>query len=307
MRDRPESVSPDAKTAVALVGCGAWGRNILRDLILLGHSVHVVDPDAAARSSALERGASHVYERLDDLPACSGYVVAAPIPDLTPVCARLLEHKKPVFSEKTLCMSMRDYEFLAGLEGSENVFVMHKWHYHPGIEALRAVVESGEIGELEEMSTTRHAWVNDWHGGDVFWTQAVHDLTIVKHILGHIPTEIRAINVIKDRDGLPVSVTAMLGSKPAVNISVSGRHTSKKSGVSLHGQRGSAELCNAHDDHIKVRNEKGEAKVAIDTTFPLYLELKEFTEYLAGGRKPRCNLEDAKEVTQAILNLKKEA
>ena len=60
---------------------------------------------------------------------------------------------------------------------------MHKWHYHPGIEALRRLAMSGELGRLEEVATTRHAWVNDFHGGDVFWTQAVHDLTIVKHIV----------------------------------------------------------------------------------------------------------------------------
>jgi predicted dehydrogenase len=250
-------------------------------------------------------GASEAYCRIDELPQCNGYVVAVPIGDLTKECVGLLKFKKPVFSEKTLCLSMDDYNLLKKSGGSDYIFAMHKWHYHPGIEALRLVAQSGKIGEVEELCATRHAWVNDFHGGDVFWTQAVHDLTIIKHILGSIPEEVKAIHIIKNKDGLPVSLTAVLGDEPAVILSVSGRACNKISGVSIHGNKGSAGLYNALDDHITVRAEEGEEKIPIDTTFPLYLELKEFVEYLNNGHRPRYNLEDAKEVTQAILKLRK--
>ena len=294
-------------TTIGLVGCGGWGKNILRDLIRLTCCVYVVDIDSGARRRACEMGASEAYCRPGELPPCSGYVVAVPIPDLTRECVSLLKFKKPIFSEKTLCLSMNDYSLLKRCGGSEYVFAMHKWHYHPGIEALRLVAQSGRIGQVEELCATRHAWVNDFHGGDVFWTQAVHDLTIVKHILGSIPDTIKAVHIIKNEDGLPVCVTAVFGDRPAVILSVSGRHCNKISGVSIHGNKGSAELYDALDDHITVRSEEGEEKIPIDTTFPLYLELKEFVEYLSNGPRPRCDLEDAKEVTQAILKLRKKA
>ena len=99
----------------------------------------------------------------------------------------------------------------------------------------------------------------------------------------------------------------MIGDKPTVIMSVSSRHCNKISGVSIHGEKGSAELYNAYDDHLTIRNKEGEEKIPIDTTFPLYLELKEFVEYLQGGAKPRCNLYSAEEVTKAILNLRKSA
>ncbi|MFA5113124.1 MAG: Gfo/Idh/MocA family oxidoreductase [Candidatus Margulisiibacteriota bacterium] len=292
---------------LGLIGCGNWGRNILRDLIKLECETQVVDPDPAARDLAAELGALRAYSSVSELPACDGYVVAVPIPDLTKECARLLPQKKPIFAEKTLCLSLADYARLKSLGGAGYIFAMHKWHYHPGIEALRLIARSDRIGRLEELCLTRHAWVNDFHGGDVFWTQSVHDLTIIKHILGAIPAEIRAIKVIKDNTGLPVSLTAMLGHDPAVTLNVSGRHCNKVSGVSLHGQKGSAELYDAYDDHLTVRNAKGEEKVPIDTAYPLYLELQEFVAYLQGGPAPRCDLESAKEVTQAILNLRKKA
>jgi predicted dehydrogenase len=220
------------------------------------------------------------------------------------VTSKLLKNKKPVFSEKTLCLSMKDFELLREMGGETSVFVMHKWHYHPGIEALRKVAGSGKIGIIEEVCTTRHTWVRDFHGGDVFWTQAVHDLTIIKHILGYIPDTVRAINVIKNEKGLPVSLTALLGDKPAVILSVSGIHCNKESGVSIHGNRGSAMLHDAYDPFITVTTDNGVEKIPLDTTFPLYLELKEFIDYLQGGSRPRCDLTRAGEITRAILNLR---
>ncbi len=293
--------------STGLIGCGAWGKNILRDLLLLGCTVYVADIDTAARLRAGNKGAAGVFDNLDLLPSCDGYVVAVPIPDLAKVCAELLQHGKPVFSEKTLCLSLGDFDFLNGLGGANQIFLMHKWHYHPGIEALRLVAQSGKIGKVEQLCTIRHAWVNDFHGGDVFWTQSVHDLTIIKHIIGYIPDKVQTINAIRNEAGLPVSFTAVLGDEPAVVMSVSGNHCSNVSGVSIHGSRGSAALANAYDDHIVVRHLTGEEKIKIDTTFPLYLELREFIDYLHGGPRPRCTLEDARQIALAIMNLRKAA
>jgi predicted dehydrogenase len=292
---------------IGLIGCGNWGSNILRDLLRLQCSVSVVDTDSQARTRALQNGASKVCSVLEDLPVCDGYVVAVLIPDLTRVSSALLRFKKPIFSEKTLCLSINDFNHLSASGGGEYIFPMHKWHYHPGIEALRAIAASGRIGNIQELSTTRHGWVNDFHGGDVFWTQSVHDLTIIKHIVGYIPYKINAIHVIKDDAGLPVSFSASIGDMPIVNISVSGRHWNKVSAVSIQGTKGSAGLRDAYDDHVLVRDTRGEEKIPIDTTFPLYLELKEFVEYLAGGPKPRCTLQNAREVTEAIVHLRESA
>ena len=199
---------------------------------------------------------------------------------------------------------MQDFELLQGMGGESYVFTMHKWQYHPGIEALRQVAGSGKIGIIEEVCTARHTWVKDFHGGDVFWTQTVHDLTIIKHILGYIPDAVRAINVIKNERGLPVSLTAIMGYRPAVILSVSGIHCDKVSGVSIHGNKGSAMLHDAYDSFITLTTDNGEEKIPIDTTFPLYLELKEFIDYLHGGSRPRCDLNSAGEITRAILSLR---
>jgi predicted dehydrogenase len=102
-----------------------------------------------------------------------------------------------------------------------------------------------------------------------------------------------------------VSVRALLGSDPLVTISVSGRHTSKVSSVSVHGSRGTAELKDSLDDAIAIRTPAGSRSIPIDTEYPLYRELREFVGYLDGGPRPRCDLTDAGEVTQALLGLRR--
>lgn len=292
---------------VGLVGCGKWGANILRDLVSLGCEVQVVDFAPGARAHALQHGAAGVYDALESLPPCQGFVVAVPIPDLAPVCARLIPRGRPIFAEKTLCTSMEAVADLEALGGRDLIYAMHKWHYHPGIEALRRLAAEGSLGMLRGIHTTRHAWVPDFHGGDVFWTLAIHDLTIVEHILGEVPTQVRAVDIVQDEFGLPVGLTAMLGSDPAVVLSVHGRHWNRQTSISLHGTHGTAGLLDACADHIVLRDKYGERQLPIDTTFPLLLELNEFITHLKGGPPPRCGLSQAGELTRRLLELRSAA
>jgi len=292
---------------IGLIGCGNWGKNILRDLVLLGCQVHVADINSEAQNLALARGAMDVCSEPSDLPICDGYIVASPIPDLAPVCAGLLKYQKPIFAEKTLCLTMEIADELKSLGGNEFIFAMHKWHYHPGIEALRQVAQSGRIGKLSELFTYHHGWANGFHGGDIFWGWAIHDLTIVKHIFGYIPEQINCANIIRDSNGLSFSLTAILGQGPVANLLVNGRHAEKVTSVSIHGEKGTAILRDAYDPFILVKDEKGSEKIEIDVTFPLYLELKEFIEYLRGGPPPRCGLSEAREMTRILLDLRHKA
>jgi predicted dehydrogenase len=292
---------------IGLVGCGKWGANILRDLVSLGCEVQVVDFAPGARAYALQHGAAGAHDALESLPPCQGFVVAVPIPDLAPVCAQLIPHGRPIFAEKTLCTSMEAVADLEARGGRDLIYAMHKWHYHPGIEALRRIAAEGALGRLQGVQTTRHAWVPDFHGGDVFWTLAIHDLTILEHILGDVPSQIRALDVILDASGLAVGLTALLGSGPAVLMSVHGRHWNNQVSVSLQGTHGTAGLRDAYADHVVLRDAHGERRVPIDTTFPLLLELREFITHLQGGPRPRCGLSQAGAHTQRLLDLRKAA
>lgn len=292
---------------VGLTGCGKWGKNILRDLLSLGCRVHVADADPDMRDRALAGGAASACGSWKELPECDGHVVAVPIPDLAPVSLGLLRHRKPIFVEKTLCLSTESAKRLAEAGGDEHLFVMHKWHYHPGIEALRQIAVSGQIGSLREILSIRHGWNDGFHAGDIYSGNAVHDITIFEHILGALPSVVQWAHQIKDASGTPVSVAAAIGKGPVAVLSANGRHAKRKREVSITGTKGSAVLTSPYEDHVDILTEDGPSTLPIDTTFPLLLELKEFIAHLEGGKRPRCGLKNAEEVWRLLLTIREHA
>ena len=62
-----------AGAKVGLIGCGSWGRFILRDLIALGCTVSVVAPSAESRARA--EAAQAVVDSISELPDVDGIVV----------------------------------------------------------------------------------------------------------------------------------------------------------------------------------------------------------------------------------------
>ena len=288
---------------IGLIGCGAWGRNILRDLRSLGCSVVVADVTPECREQALNSGAKQVFKNSDELPLCDGYVVATPILVLAQEAKKLLPRGVPIFSEKTLCPTMAHAEELASAGGEGRIFLMHKWEYHRGIQALRAIAESGRIGDLETVSCIRHGWQSPISDGDVPTRLAVHDLTIVRHILDSIPAPV--FSLIRDEDGSAISLWAVLGEGPRAVLSIDWRNPRHSRSVTLHGTTGAALLPDAYSDHILVRDHSGEERAHFDNTMPLYDELKEFTAYLQGGPPPRCGFDHARECAMALDALRK--
>ena len=158
-------------TTVGLIGCGKWGQNILRDLLSLDCRVIVADPSPQARATALRMGAESAVENgsaIDD-PSCDGYVVASPILTLPDESEKMLRRGKPVFCEKPVFMTDGEKKRLLAAGAAERLFAMYKFFYHPGIEALRSMIASGELGPVEAIILQRLNWDDDFQGTDCLW------------------------------------------------------------------------------------------------------------------------------------------
>lgn len=283
---------------IGLIGCGSWGKNILRDLCALECRVMAADLSPSARTEAMRLGAGKVFPCSDDLPTCDGYVIATPIPSLAREAVKMIPRGAPIFSEKTLCPTRAQADELFEAGGRGKIFVMHKWEYHRGIQTLASIADSGRIGRLEQVSCVRYGWRTGDSDDDVLTRLAVHDLTIVRHILGAIPSP--TFCMIRKEKGVPIALWAVLGESPHVVLSVDWRHPVHTRSVALNGTRGAALLAGAYSDYITVRDESGEELVHFENTLPLYEELKEFVEYLKGGRPPRCGLDHAADAAIAL-------
>ena len=98
---------------VGLVGCGRWGRHILRDLRSLGCDVPVVARSQASRQRAEEGGAAEIVAEMAALRGVDGVVVSTPTSTHAEVVEEALELGVPVYVEKPLTADLASARRLA--------------------------------------------------------------------------------------------------------------------------------------------------------------------------------------------------
>lgn len=294
---------------VALVGCGRWGGHILRDLRTLGCDVPVVARSADSRARAEQGGAAGIVSDIQSLPAVQGAVVATSSSSHADVAEELLERSIPIFVEKPMTMDLPSAQRLAR-EAADRVFVMHKWRYHPGVEAIADIAQTEELGPAIGLRTTRIGWSTRNREDDPIWYLAPHDLSIAIEILGSVPKPTSAIA--QTVEGKPVAMLATLGRRPWLTIDISARSPEHKRRIELIAENGWAVMQDSYSDHVEIYkgpaingSEPPDPELRpIATEVPLLRELRAFVEHIGGGSPPKSSAEQGLEVVSTIVALR---
>jgi len=296
--------APDLKMPmppVLLVGCGRWGRNILRDLAIIGRPTVVVDtsPEALAAAAPFARA---TYRSLDLHEHVAGVIIATPATDHVATIERIARLRMPIFVEKPLAPRIEDAERAVALTGNR-LFVMDKWRYHPGIEALGALARSGELGPVRAMRTWRVGWGHTHEDIDPIWTLLPHDLSIVREILGFVPP---AVHAIAERGVDRVwGMTACLGADPVCVIEVSARRPEHRRRIEVIFDTAVAFLDGDRDTLIQIRSDDGHREISVGDEPPLRRELQTFVSHLDGGPPPKSSGHDGVAVVRRICELRR--
>jgi predicted dehydrogenase len=296
------------RVRVSLAGCGRWGRHILRDLLALGAEVAVADPNPEARLHAAATGASKAVSDLGELGPSDGIIIATPASTHAAVIQQALTGSGPVFVEKPLTNDARAARLLAE-QGRNRLFVMDKWRYHPGIEELRRIRESGELGRVLGLHIQQVGWGSPQRDVDVAWTLLPHSLGIALEVLGEVPRVKQAFA--ECLDGAVVGMNAVLGGAPWVVLEISGRAPAKRREFRLHCEDGVAWLDDAAAHHIRLArggpwtgaDAQDVQQRTISTELPLLAELRAFVGHLRGGPKPRSSAEEGALAVERIHEL----
>jgi len=291
---------------VGLVGCGSWGVNILRDLRSLGSEVVAVARSAESRARAEQGGAAGIVDSIPGLGAVDGVVVATPETAHAATVAEALELGVPVFAEKPLTVDPRSADRLARA-APDRLFVMDKWRYHPGVEALRDLVASRELGPVRGITLKRLGWGNVHPTSDSTWHLVPHDLAIALEILGFIPEPRFAVaEQLADK---PTGLVAVLGSDPWVAIEASIASPRRLREVRVACRDGIAALPDSLADHLLVaRTERlGQEPEhrPIGDAMPLERELAAFLGHLRGGPPPRSSAAEGAANVAAVGELRR--
>ena len=183
---------------VAVVGCGYWGPNLIRNFSSLpGCRVKQVcdtDENRLAHMNKLYPSVRTTTEFEDlimdkDLDAV---VVATPVRLHHELAKKSLLAGKHTFIEKPMATSSAECEELVGLAAKKNLTLMvgHTFIYSTPVRRIKEIVDSGEIGEVQYISSRRLNLGLFQKDINVTWDLAPHDISIILYLIGRPPVSI---------------------------------------------------------------------------------------------------------------------
>lgn len=183
-------------TEVAVIGCGYWGRNLVRTFAELGALGAVVDPDevvAAALGDTYGVPPRTFDEVLVDA-SIGAVVIAAPAKDHAALALAALDAGKHVYVEKPLALTLADAERVVAraAEVDRTLMVGHLLQYHPAFLELRRLVADGRLGDLRYLYSNRVNLGKFRQEENILWSFAPHDLSMILALVGEEPSRVWA-------------------------------------------------------------------------------------------------------------------
>jgi predicted dehydrogenase len=185
---------------VAVVGCGYWGPNLIRNFVTCPSSRVVMlcdqDRQRLEKCCTFCPGATLVQDFQEvlansDVEAVS---IATPVGTHGRLAAAALEAGKHVLVEKPLATSVKEAEVLVRLaqKCQRVLMVDHTFIYSPAIRKIKELIDSGELGDIYYLDSVRINLGLFQNDVNVLWDLAPHDLSIVDYLLGRLPRSVAA-------------------------------------------------------------------------------------------------------------------
>ena len=285
---------------VALVGCGGWGRNLLRVLLESPRAdmVAVAEPHplrhAMAEALALDTPiVATLDEALGHEP--DAIVIATPPHTHAAIAMEALSAGMDVFVEKPLATRAADADRLAAkaAELGRIAMVGHLLRYHPSVCRLVDLAASGALGPLRRFESSRLSVAGD-RSASAIWTLGPHDFSVLRAI---DPSPMRKLTARVGPSGDPVAIEAELTSGLEVSIALSRVAPTKERRLKLIGAARTAELDDVNTPDCVLVD--GEAQV-VAWHEPLAAEIDHFLRCAIDRSRPRTSFDEGADVVRAL-------
>lgn len=183
---------------VGVVGCGYWGSKHVRVLngIDAVEQVAIIDSNIH-RVSGLVRSfpAAKAFSTLDAaLDSVDAVVIATPPTLHVPLALQAIAAGKHVLVEKPLATTSADAALLidSAEEAGVQLMVGHTFEHNAAVWKLRALIESGQLGDLYYLDTARLNLGLYQSDVNVIFDLAPHDISVLNFVLGVQPDSVHA-------------------------------------------------------------------------------------------------------------------
>lgn len=312
---------------VAVIGCGYWGKNLVRNFYELEALAAVCDPvEAVAEnfSKQYDVPAKSWSEVLSD-NSIKGVVLAIPAPLHAQLCCEAIKAGKDVYVEKPLALTEAEGEEIKTVlaKSSQILLVGHLLQYHPAIEKIKELMIDDTIGALKYIRSHRFNMGKIRHEENVLWSFAPHDFSVI-HSLANSPIDsLHAYKQCLFNDTIAdrVDVNIVFDSGAQAEVCVSWVHPFKEQKLVVGGEKGML----VFDDtfplqeklklyrHNYARNgkiivtEKAEPEaIILPSVEPLKSECQHFIDCMRSRQQPRTNIEEGMAVVHMLQLAQKE-
>ena len=234
---------------IAMMGCGYWGKNLVRNFHDLGYLAMVCDPAEQGRAAARQIAPGvEVVSEFDSVLKSKGITavgIAAPAALHYELAKAALLAEKDVYVEKPLCLNIGEADELVRLADKQGKVLMvgHLLQYHPCVEALHARLAQGDLGKLHYIISNRLNLGKIRREENALWSFAPHDISVILSLAGgQLPEQVRCNGGVYLNHGIAdTTLTAMrFGGGIRAHVFVSWLNPFKEQKLTVVGSSGIA-------------------------------------------------------------------
>lgn len=295
------------KKCTAVVGCGLWGRNIVRNFYNLGALHSVCDLD--------KENLKMIQELYPEVETTSDFDGILKNPEIVALCIVTPSHThfnlvkkailagKHVYVEKPISTSSQEALELKELAQQVGVklLVGHLLLYHPAVNRLKMLIAEGVLGEIKYAQSDRlniNYFKND---RSVMWDLAPHDVSMIAHVTGKAPLRvISATGCDSEFENIYDITHLTIEFEDGVigQVSDSWIHPQKRVSLLVRGTKATAILDDTiQEGKLKVYDNKKGSQNEIEVfdyleIEPLKLECQHFLNCIQNDKTPRSDGEN---------------
>lgn len=188
-----------SQVKVAVLGCGYWGKNLVRNFRELGALGLICDVSTEgaerARGLAPEVDFCHSFEEVFRRKEIDALILATPAETHEELAIQAMRAGKDVYVEKPMALTVAQGERMQAMAEKHTRILMvgHILEYHPAILKLRELIESGELGEIQYIYSNRLNFGKIRTEENALWSFAPHDIAVILRLLGECPIEVTSV------------------------------------------------------------------------------------------------------------------
>jgi predicted dehydrogenase len=319
--------------SVGVVGLGYWGPNLARNFAAIPGSELAWCCDSSLEAQSRIRAAfpavrvtGDVDELLRD-PELDAIAIATPVPTHAELTVRVLEAGKHCLVEKPLAQAAVDAErVMAAAEAAgRTLMVGHLLEYHPGVQQLKALADSGELGDRIYYIYGNRLNLGKLRSDEnALWSLGAHDVSVVLYLAGEEPTEVSAEGESYVRAGVEDVVFCFMrfpsGLSAHLHLSwldphkerrftvVGSRRMATFDDMAIEGKltvydKGFDEDSRGYGEYITRAG--GSWSPRVPNVEPLRVECEHFVDCVRTGQRPRSNGESGLRVVRVLEQLQR--